>query len=261
MNDLQIFHYCGNAVRTVERNGEPWFVLKDVCAVLGIANHKMTAQRLDEDEVSLTDLTDALGRKQDTTIINESGLYNVILRSDKPEAKPFRKWVTAEVIPMIRKTGGYNPRPLSGAEQLLAQAQYLVEQERRLKAVEEKQERFDNAVSVMAAPLMEGDSWQEKAQKAINTAVERCGLNHQMFRSELYEEVERRAHVDLGSRQTRMRKRMMANGATATECKAITKLHVIARDDKLRVIFETVLRQKVLRLDIYGMIDETKGGM
>lgn len=260
MNDLQVFHYCGNTVRTVERNGDPWFVLKDVCVVLGIGNSRMVSDRLDDDEKGVSQI-DTPGGVQNMSIISESGLYNVILRSDKPEAKPFRKWVTAEVIPTIRKTGGYNPRPLSGAEQLLAQAQYLVEQERRLKAVEEKQERFDNAVAVMAAPLMESGSWQEKAQKAINTAVERCGLNHQMFRSELYEEVERRAHVDLGSRQTRMRKRMMANGATATECKAITKLHVIARDDKLRVIFETVLRQKVLRLDLCGMIDEAKGGM
>ena len=249
MNELQIFNYYGNSVRTVEISGEPWFVLKDVCAVLGIANHKMTAQRLDGDEVSLTDLTDALGRQQETTIINESGLYNVILRSDKPEAKPFRKWVTAEVIPAIRKTGGYQSKALSGAEQLLAQAKYLVEQERRLKAVEEKQERFDNAVAVMAAPLMESDGWQERAQKAINTAVEQYGLNHQTFRADLYEEVERRAHVDLGSRQVRMRNRMKANGATSSECKAVTKLHVIARDAKLRVIFETVLRQKVIRID------------
>lgn len=114
MNNIQIFKYENNDVRTVEMNGEPWFALKDVCAVLGISNHKMTAQRLDADEVILTDLTDSMGRQQETTVINESGLYNVILRSDKPEAKPFRKWVTSEVLPSIRKNGGY----ISGQEQL-----------------------------------------------------------------------------------------------------------------------------------------------
>ena len=114
MNNIQIFKYENNDVRTVELNGEPWFVLKDVCAVLGISNHKMTAQRLDADEVILTDLTDSMGRQQETTVINESGLYNVILRSDKPEAKPFRKWVTSEVLPSIRKNGGY----IAGQEQL-----------------------------------------------------------------------------------------------------------------------------------------------
>ena len=107
MNDLQIFKYQDKQIRTVERNGEPWWVLKDVCEVLEINNHKMTAQRLDVDEVSQTDLTDSLGRQQNTTIVNEAGLYNVILRSDKPQAKPFRRWVTNEVLPTIRKTGGY----------------------------------------------------------------------------------------------------------------------------------------------------------
>lgn len=74
MADIQIFNYQNREVRTVELNGEPWFVLKDVCEVLGIANHKMTVQRLDADEVSLTDLTDSMGRQQETTVINESGL-------------------------------------------------------------------------------------------------------------------------------------------------------------------------------------------
>ena len=106
-NDIQIFNYNNHEVRTVQKDGEPWFVLKDVCAILDISNHKMTAQRLDVDEVSQTYLIDSIGRKQEMTVINESGLYNVILRSDKPEAKPFRKWVTSEVLPSIRKHGAY----------------------------------------------------------------------------------------------------------------------------------------------------------
>ena len=137
MNDILVFHYKSSEVRTVELNGEPWFVLKDVCAVLGISNHKMTAQRLDADEVILTDLTDSMGRQQETTVINESGLYNVILRSDKPEAKPFRKWVTSEVLPSIRKTGGYRMPKLSKEMQAL----FLLDdrtqkQEARLTALE-----------------------------------------------------------------------------------------------------------------------------
>lgn len=107
MNDIQIFNYNSNEVRTIQRDGEPWFVLKDVCQVLGISHVKDTADRLDQDEVGQTEVIDNLGRKQTATIINESGLYNVILRSDKPEAKPFRKWVTTEVLPTIRKHGLY----------------------------------------------------------------------------------------------------------------------------------------------------------
>lgn len=93
-------------VRTLELNGEPWFVLKDVCGALEMSTKHVT-DRLEEDEVNQIHLTDSLGRQQNTTIINESGLYSVILRSDKPQAKPFRKWVTSEVLPSIRKTGAY----------------------------------------------------------------------------------------------------------------------------------------------------------
>lgn len=117
MNELQIFTYNGNKVRTVQKNGEPWWVLKDVCEVLGLKNPTMIADRLDEDERAKFDL----GRQGETNIINESGLYNVILRSDKPEAKPFRKWVTSEVLPAIRKTGGYITRETS--EQIRLEAQ------------------------------------------------------------------------------------------------------------------------------------------
>lgn len=114
MAEIQVFTYQRSEVRTVEQNGEPWFVLKDVCEVLGLTTPARVAERLDSDEVSLTHLTDSMGRQQETTVISESGLYNVILRSDKPEAKPFRKWVTSEVLPSIRKTGGY----IAGQDQL-----------------------------------------------------------------------------------------------------------------------------------------------
>ena len=122
MNDLQVFNYESSEVRTIMRNGEPWFVLKDVCRVLEIADHKVVARRLEKDEVCQIPLTDSMGRKQDTTIINESGLYNVILRSDKPEAKPFRKWVTGTVLPSIRRTGAYGVNALPPDKAALAEA-------------------------------------------------------------------------------------------------------------------------------------------
>ena len=116
MSDLQIFKYQDSEVRTVELNGEPWFVLKDVCGILGLGEPHRVADRLDGDERTLSTVTDSIGRQQETTVINESGLYNVILRSDKPEAKPFRKWVTAEFIPTIRKQGAYmTPETLQAA--------------------------------------------------------------------------------------------------------------------------------------------------
>lgn len=112
MNELQIFNYQSNEVRTIMRNGEPWFVLKDVCAVLCISKYRDVAARLDSDERGSVRV-DTPGGKQEMTIINESGLYNVVLRSDKPESKPFRKWVTGAVLPAIRKTGAYNANALT----------------------------------------------------------------------------------------------------------------------------------------------------
>lgn len=115
MNDMQIFTYNSNEVRTVEMNGEPWFVLKDVCEVLDLGTTAKVAERLDADEKGMNQIHTP-GGLQSVTVINESGLYNVILRSDKPEAKPFRKWVTSEVLPSIRKHGAYmTPETLQAA--------------------------------------------------------------------------------------------------------------------------------------------------
>lgn len=137
MNEMQVFNYKSSQVRTVEINNEPWFVLKDVCAVLDLGSAHKVSERLDEDERNQIPLTDSLGRKQETTIINESGLYNVILRSDKPEAKPFRKWVTSEVLPSIRKTGGYAlPKDYPAALRALADAE-----EAKLRLLAENQQQ------------------------------------------------------------------------------------------------------------------------
>lgn len=93
--------------RVYDRNGEPWFLLNEVCKKLGISNSSDAASRLDEDEKDVIGITDSVGRSLNSTIINESGLYSLILRSRKPEAKAFKKWITSEVLPSIRKTGGY----------------------------------------------------------------------------------------------------------------------------------------------------------
>ena len=93
--------------RTFNRNGEPWFALSDVCRALEIANPRDAASRLDSDEKDAVGITDAIGRTQSQTIINESGLYSLILTSRKEGAKRFKKWVTSEVLPSIRRTGGY----------------------------------------------------------------------------------------------------------------------------------------------------------
>ncbi|MFR7868039.1 phage antirepressor [Ruminococcus bicirculans (ex Wegman et al. 2014)] len=93
-------------IRTITKDGEPWFVLADVCRALEIRNSRMVAGRLDRDELMSVKLTSG-GQRREMTVINESGFYAVIIRSDKPQAQSFRKWLTSEVIPTIRRTGGY----------------------------------------------------------------------------------------------------------------------------------------------------------
>lgn len=107
---LQVFNFNekeSTPIRVQVINNEPWFVAKDVCRVLGIANHKDAVSRIDDDERQGVGITDPLGGRQQATAVNESGLYHLIFQSRKPEAKRFRKWVTSEVLPAIRKTGRY----------------------------------------------------------------------------------------------------------------------------------------------------------
>ena len=104
MTDIQIFNSDFGQVRTINRNGEPWFVAADVCAALEI--DRTQTRRLDDDEKGVYS-TQTLGGEQEVSIVNESGLYALVLGSRKPEAKAFKRWITHEVIPTIRKTGGY----------------------------------------------------------------------------------------------------------------------------------------------------------
>lgn len=115
MNELQIFkNNVFGQVRVIEQGGEPWFVAKDVCDCLGLKNPTMAVNTLDDDERAKFNL----GRQGNTNIVNEYGLYNLVLSSRKPEAKEFKRWITHDVIPSIRKYGSFNmaiPRTLPDA--------------------------------------------------------------------------------------------------------------------------------------------------
>lgn len=130
-------------IRTLNINGEPWFVLKDICGVLNILNLKDLVKRLDEDEVGRFDLPHPQNPAKTIKMVfvNESGLYNVILRSDKPNAKPFRKWITSEVLPTLRKAGTYslNQKPDSYTiDDPIARAKRWIEEKEQYIALENK---------------------------------------------------------------------------------------------------------------------------
>ncbi|MEW5803747.1 MAG: Bro-N domain-containing protein [bacterium] len=104
---LICFNYGEHAVRTaIDEHGNPWWVAKDVCAILEISQYRHAIEKLDDDERESLKIH-TLGGPQEMAVINESGLYTLIFRSNKPQAKPFRKWVTSEVLPSLRKTGSY----------------------------------------------------------------------------------------------------------------------------------------------------------
>lgn len=106
-NGIQVFENSGlGSVRVVMHNGEPWFVAKDVCDCLELTNTAQTISYLDDDEKGVT-TNYTPGGKQEMSMISEAGLYSLILRSRKPEAKAFKRWVTHDILPSIRKTGGY----------------------------------------------------------------------------------------------------------------------------------------------------------
>ena len=105
-----VFNASNQQVRTVTIDSEPYFVAKDVCVILGISNHNDAVGRLDDDEKRGSVMPTPSGTQQ-MVVVNESGLYHLIFQSRKPEAKAFRKWVTAEVLPTLRRTGRYEVKP------------------------------------------------------------------------------------------------------------------------------------------------------
>lgn len=122
MNDLQLFKFKDKTVRTLLIDNEPWFVGKDVAKHLGYERAAKAIQdHVDSDDKDVVPIQDSIGRMQNTPVINESGLYSLILSSKLPSAKEFKHWITSEVLPQIRKTGKYAPKPLS-REELLAKA-------------------------------------------------------------------------------------------------------------------------------------------
>jgi len=134
-------------IRTIlDKNGDPWFVALDVCKTLGISNSSNVISRLDDEEKDEVAIADPIGRPQNTTIINESGLYSVILNSRKPEAKKFKKWITSEVLPTIRKTGQYQSRALTPLEQLEQTVMILKDQQAQLTAIESRVQHVEDTI-------------------------------------------------------------------------------------------------------------------
>lgn len=157
--------FDGYELTVIEEDNEPYFLLKDVCSILEVGHVATVRKRLEDEVVSNHRIKDSIGRMQDSTFVNEDGLYDVILDSRKPEAKRFRKWITSDVLPSIRKKGSYSlsvPQSFSEALRLAADLQ---EEAERNKPKIEAHDRF-----------ISGDNYQTMAIVAKSLGIGRNNL-------------------------------------------------------------------------------------
>ncbi|MEB2596596.1 MULTISPECIES: Bro-N domain-containing protein [Corynebacterium] len=151
--------------RVVLEDGEPWFVLKDVCDVLGIRNPSDVKRNLNEPDKGLGSIYTP-GGKQQVTVVNESGLYDVILDSRKPQAKRFRRWVTSEVLPSIRKDGGYiqGQEDMTGEELMLKAMEFAKSRIERL----EREAETNWLSNVSLSPRLMREARNERIARAMS---------------------------------------------------------------------------------------------
>jgi prophage antirepressor-like protein len=244
MNNLQIFNYQEKMVRTVIKDGEPWFVAKDVCEILEISDTWNAISRLSENTKG-TDTISTLGGIQEMNVISEAGVYKLVFTSRKPEAEKFTDWLASEVIPSIRKTGSYMPKQVSQAELTAMIAQNQVEIERKantaLEVANKASRQITTALDIFTAPI--DKDWRQTMNTKMRGICQEYGLSYLVFYGDLYKELEDVARVDLQNRLTRLRTRLQEQGVTKTACKHMTKLEVIEQDLKLKPIFEGIVRK------------------
>ena len=181
-NEIQQFYFNNAALRTLtDEAGEPWFVAKDVCDILEISNPSDALKRLDDDERSRFNL----GRQGETNIVNEAGLYVLVLGSRKPEAHEFKRWVTHDVLPQIRRTGGYIPTTDEDddmtilAKAVMISQRTMEEQKRRIAAQEshinelEPKARFADAVAASDGTCLIGELAKMLRQNGLDIGQNR----------------------------------------------------------------------------------------
>lgn len=257
-NEIQVWNYESSEIRTVQVNGEPWFVLADVCKVLELSNPSKVADRLELDEKANFELGLRGGA---TNCINESGLYAVVLRSDKPQAKPFRKWVTSIVLPSIRKTGSYSVQQPNAFENLSPQLQVLIQMETRQKQIEARQaeqatalagleQKIQNTCEVIA---LDKTAWRKDSEHLINKIARATGEGYGGIRlvyEEIYRSIESRAGVSLNTRLTNKRNRMAGEGVCKSKRDKLTRVDIIAEDKKLIEIYVAIVKELAVK---YGV--------
>lgn len=185
-NNIQVFENSEfGSVRVVEQNGEPWFVAVDVCAALGLGNSRMAVSKLDDDEKGVSSI-DTLGGKQTLGVVNEPGLYALVLGSRKPGAKQFKRWITHEVVPAVRKHGAYfTPATLEAA---FADPGYLLQLTAKYKEEFDKRKALEQKVSVLAPKASYCDAILRREEAVtVTTIAKDYGMSATAFNKKLSE--------------------------------------------------------------------------
>ena len=242
MNDLKIWNYEDSTVRTIEIDGEMWFVGKDVAKVLGYSNTRdALAKHVDEEDKATVAIHDG-SQNRNVTVINESGVYALIFGSKLPTAKKFKRWVTSEVLPSIHRTGSYGiDTTLTPELQVLIQHERMMQEQK--KQLDDVQQKVD---AIQDTFILAPENWKKDVRVAVGKLSMMISGDYSMMQ-ELYEQIyallEDRAGVDLEARLRNRRKRMEQNGSTKTAVKNVTKLDIIEDDRKLKEIFTSILRE------------------
>lgn len=156
-NEIQRFEFKGESLRALTNMaGEPWFVLKDCMSILDLGNPTETVKMFDDDEFSTTEVIDSIGRRQQAYIISEPGLYRLVMRSRKPEAKEFQRWVTHEVLPSIRRHGAYMTE--STLEKAVTEPDFLIRLATQIKQERAEKEKAQAQVERMRPKALFADA-------------------------------------------------------------------------------------------------------
>lgn len=258
-NEVQVWNYESSEVRTVQVNGEPWFVGKDVATVLGYSNTRdAIARHVDEEDKAGVGIHDG-SQMREVVVVNESGLYSLVLSSKLPNAKKFKRWVTSEVLPSIRKHGSYSVQ--SQFADLSPQLQVLIQMETRQKQIEARQaeqatalagleQKIQNTCEVIA---LDKTAWRKDSEHLINKIARATGEGYGGIRlvyEEIYRSIESRAGVSLNTRLTNKRNRMAGEGVCKSKRDKLTRVDIIAEDKQLIEIYVAIVKELAVK---YGV--------
>lgn len=244
MNDIKIFeNYQFGEIRVRKENNQIWFVAKDLCNALDISHYRDAVYRLDDDERGSL-LVDTPGGRQEMSAVNEPGMYSLVLKSRKPEAKKFKRWITHDVIPEIRKTGQYAAKPRSVEDLIIMQAESV-------KELKQKVDHQEKQIKSMKNSLIHTDQdWRDWANKQLNTIGYQMGERYREARRMSYTILENRARCRLDVRLSNLKNRLREAGATETRINDANKLDVIGEDPRLKEIYKSVIEKLSIKYSV-----------